>query len=338
MIVPGPPTSVSLDVLSATELRIIFASPFDNGGDTITKYSVEWSKSATFSEYNSSITDYLTNGSPFSKIIGNLLTGQRYYVRVRAGNSQGYGLPQLSTPNHLTPHQISDPPSNVLLAITSDEMLTVSWNAPISDGGDPVTKYRIEWDTISTFSSTNYPPHKGYVDLEANVHSSHTIEMLSSKKVYFVRVFALNTAGMSEGTISDPFYLSPSKQVPGQVESLSARSGSASGTIDVDWVAPIVPHHGIPCSGTLETPFPCPTGYEGGIISSDGGDKIFEYEVEYNERSDFSGVDGRTKFVSGTSTTLQNLHSGRPYYVRVLARNTIGSGFFRSIQNAVSAK
>lgn len=337
MIVPGPPTSVSLEVTSATELRIIFASPVDNGGDPITKYSVEWSKSETFSEYESCIIDYLTKGSPFSKVLSNLLTGQRYFVRVKAGNSQGYGTPQLSTPNYLTPHSIPDPPSNVLLEVTSDEMLTVGWNAPLSDGGDPVAKYRIEWDTVATFSSTNPPPHKGYVDVEANIHFSHTIEMLSSKKVYFVRVFAFNTAGMSEETVSDPLYASPSKQVPGQVESLSARPGSASGEIEVEWELPMVPHHGIPCSGTLEAPFPCPARYEGGFVSSDGGDKIYEYEVEYNERSDFSGADGRTKFVTGTATTLQNMHSGRQYYVRVLARNTIGSGFFRIFKSAVLA-
>jgi len=41
-VVPGPPTSVSLDVVSGTELRIMFASPVDNGGDVITKYLIEW--------------------------------------------------------------------------------------------------------------------------------------------------------------------------------------------------------------------------------------------------------------------------------------------------------
>jgi hypothetical protein len=337
MIVPGAPTSVSLDVVSATELRIIFASPVDNGGDPITKYSVEWSKSTTFSEYNSSIIDYLTEGSPFSKVIDNLMTGQKYFFRVRAGNSQGYGRPQLSTPNDLAPHQIPGPPSNVLLGITSDEMLTVGWNSPLSDGGDPLTKYRVEWDTTATFSSTNHPPHKGFVDLEATLHSSYTLEMLSSKKVYFVRVFAFNRAGMSEGADSDPLYLSPSNQVPGQIESLSARTGSGLGTIEVEWTSPLIPHHGIPCSGTPEAPFPCPTRY-GGLISSDGGDEVFEYEVEWNERQDFNGADGRTKFITGTATTLQNLHSGRQYYVRVLARNTIGSGFFRVLENAILAK
>jgi hypothetical protein len=328
---------VSLDVVSATELRIIFASPVDNGGDPITKYSVEWSKSATFSEYNSSIIDYLTEGSPFSKVIDNLLTGQKYFFRVRAGNSQGYGRPQLSTPNDLAPHQPPGPPSNVILGITSDEMLTVGWNSPLSDGGDPLTKYRVEWDTTATFSSTNHPPHKGFVDLEATLHSSYTLEMLSSKKVYFVRVFAFNRAGMSEGADSDPLYLSPSNQVPGQIESLSARTGSSLGTIEVEWTSPLIPHHGIPCSGTPEAPFPCPARY-GGLISSDGGDEVFEYEVECNERQDFSGADGHTKFITGTATTLQNLHSGRQYYVRVLARNTIGSGFFRVLENAILAK
>merc|ERR1712194_134602 len=82
------------------------------------------------------------------------------------------------------------------------------------------------------------------------------------------------------------------------------------------------------CYGTRDTPMECPTPYGGGFSSSDEGDDIVEYEVEYNERPNFGGSDGGTKIVTSTTCTLLNLIPGRPYYVRVLARNTIGSGKF----------
>ena len=80
--------------------------------------------------------------------------------------------------------------------ITSDSMLTAGWNYPLNDGGDTVTKYRIEWDTTPGFSSGSFPPHKGFVEVESFTHSSYTIEQLSGKRKYFVRVFAMNNSGI----------------------------------------------------------------------------------------------------------------------------------------------
>jgi hypothetical protein len=93
---------------------------------------------------------YLAGGSPFFKNIEGLITGTRYYVRVMAKNSQGYGISQMSTPASLNPHQRPSPPTNVKLGITSDTMLTVGWSPPLSNGGDSVSKYRIEWDAKPT--------------------------------------------------------------------------------------------------------------------------------------------------------------------------------------------
>jgi hypothetical protein len=51
-----------------------------------------------------------------------------------------------------------------------------------------------------------------------------------------------------------------------------------------------------------------------------------EYELEFNERSDFLGSDGGRRTYTGFTAVLDNLYSGRPYFVRVLARNSVGSG------------
>ena len=62
------------------------------------------------------------------------------------------------------------------------------------------------------------------------------------------------------------------------------------------------------------------------LAESTGGDTIQEYEVEYNEDADFTGQDGGLSTTDGTSLTIEGLTSGRLYYIRVLARNSVGSG------------
>ena len=105
----------------------------------------------------------------------------------------------------------------------------------------------------------------------------------------------------------------------------------------MNWQLPKIPHHSIPCSGTLTSPHVCPTTYGGSVPSSDGGEVITEYEVEFNEQEDFVGSDGGRKTASGSIVTLLNLTGGRAYYIRVLARNSIGSGSFTSHETAVIA-
>jgi len=281
----------------------------------------------------SSTLDYLAGGSPFFKNIDGLVTGTYYFVRVRAKNSQGYGISQMSTPASLNPHQKPSPPSNVQLGITSNTLLTIGWGVPLSDGGDSISKYRVEWDTKPSFTSSSYPPNKGYVDVGSSV-TSHTVQLLSSQKSYYLRVFAVNTSGSSVPQLATPGYAIPSLQVPGSPHSLQVLPGSSPGTIEVTWQRPRVPHHTISCFNEGPTIKECPTPYGGSLPASDGGDNIHEYEVEYNERSDFFSGGGGRKTCDGVSTVISHLYSGRTYYVRVLARNAIGSGKYSADMSA----
>uniref|UniRef100_A0A7R9WKX3 Fibronectin type-III domain-containing protein n=1 Tax=Pseudictyota dubia TaxID=2749911 RepID=A0A7R9WKX3_9STRA len=330
MVVPGAPTGVTLDVLSATELRVMFGNPTDNGGDTVVQYRIEYDISSDFSNPEYTYLDYLAGGAPFSKTISGLSSGTSYFVRVSAKNSQGYGISQESTPRSLNPHQKPSAPSNVRLFATSDTMLTVGWGAPVSNGGDEVLMYRVEWDTAPGFTSRSLPPHKGYIDLEASLHRSYTIELLSEEKSYYFRVAAINSAGVGIYQNSNPLQKSPKLQIPGNPHSLVASTGIAAGTVEVSWQPPRIPHHGIQCSGTDEIPIECPTPYGGGNPASDGGEALTAYELQWNESPGFVGADGGRLTLPETITsyTLQHLIGGRTYYVRVLARNSLGSGYF----------
>ncbi len=76
---------------------------------------------------------------------------QPYYVRVAAVNKVGQSA--WSSTAQEVPRQIAGAPQDVSLLVVSDKSLEVVWSPPISDGGDDVTAYYIEWDTTSTFNS-----------------------------------------------------------------------------------------------------------------------------------------------------------------------------------------
>jgi len=329
-VAPGAPTSVSLSVFSSSALILTFNPPASDGGDAITAYKVEYSTSSSFSSSQSVLFTSLSSGAPYQKIIQGLTMGVYVYVKVSAMNSQGYGTTTLSTPSSLNPYTKSNGPTNVLLYPTSSTMLTVSFGLPTSNGGDTVTGYRVEWDTAANFNGPLSSPHKGYYDVDASVSSSYTIQYLNTNQVYYVRVYARNSAGLGTPTLSSPSYSQPSLQVPGKPHTITATTGDSAGEIKLSWQYPRIPWHGIPCSGLTSSPSDCPTPVGGGLASSTGGSVITEYEISFNELVDFTGFDSG-KFITTSSTTqytLTNLTPGRVYYIRVLARNAQGAGQF----------
>jgi len=164
--------------------------------------------------------------------------------------------------------------------------------------------------------------------VDATTQNSYTIELLSPGTVYYVRVSCINDAGYGTTQTSSPSSAYPGLQIPGMPQTITAQGGVDPGEIDVTWLYPRIAHHGIPCSGTVDDPEDCPAPFGGTLSESTGGDAIQVYEVEYNEFEDFTGQDGGLSTTDGTSMTLEGLTSGRKYYIRVLARNSVGSGAF----------
>ena len=275
---------------------------------------------------------YLDGGAPFYKTVSNLEKGQRYYVRVSAGNGQGYGTPQGAAPSSAAPYEESGAPSDVVLGITSDSMLTVGYAYPDDDGGDAITAYRVEWDTASSFNSLSASPHKGTVDVDASVALSYTIDELSSSTTYYVKVSAVNAAGY--GAASATLSAAPSLQISGAPRSITV-SGGAAGELDLSWLYPRVPAHGVPCSAFASNPAECPTALGGSLPESTGGAALLEYEVVASESSEFDGSDTHTVTTSATSITISGLTEERTYYVRVAARNSIGTSAFCEHEGAV---
>ena len=166
------------------------------------------------------VTDNL-GASPVKYRITGLVPGTQYRVRVAAYNVLGYGPTRVTTPPVLTPpKQPPSAPTNPfhrgpgvpVLKPTSPSSLTVRFGPPDFDGGDPILKYKIEWDTKTSFDSapgdTKLPV--GMIEVVGGQANEYIIDGLVTGTRYYVRVFAYNTAGR----FGDVALTSPRSEVP----------------------------------------------------------------------------------------------------------------------------
>ncbi|RLN26488.1 hypothetical protein BBJ28_00010414, partial [Nothophytophthora sp. Chile5] len=320
MVVPGLPTAVTLAVLSVSELVVLFSPPDDDGGDTVTGYEVQWAIDAAFTTPSSNIVLMLTGVSaPYRRVISSLTKGMRYYVRLRASNSQGFGQFQLSSPTALQPYTTPSAPTQVALGVTSATMLTVRWAPPSDDGGDAISGYVVQWDVAAGFDSLALTTSTTAA-VSDPLQRSYTLTMLTPGTLYYVRVFAKNRGGQGTPQTTMPASQMPAVTNPGKPSTLTAAQTLVAGELLVTWQTPRIPFHGLPCAGTLLAPGSCPV--VGAVDMVFGGTGLEKYIVQYAESSDF--VSPIETSVATTSVVLSSLVSAKTYYVQVLTVNAQG--------------
>jgi hypothetical protein len=356
MRVPGRPMAAALSVVSGTQLRVTWSPPLDNGGDAVTEYRLEYSTASDFSVAFDPV--YLKNpagGGPYTKVLSGLVTGQSYWVLIYAMNSQGWSAGQAPTPPFEHPRQLPRAPTAVRTEVTSESMITVSFEDPADNGGDAVTDFRIEWDVDAEFESTGLGlPHKGWDVVSAAEHHRYTINGLSSNTRYYVRVSAINAVGAGVPVSDQPAGVVTAFRVPGRPASPTLREypGDAAvlcgGQVILDFAAPFLPWHGLACAGhgadAPTTPAACPASTTG-LSQADGGSVVLSYVLQWSIYSDFRDITSaggsKTLAVNSAtragpfSVTLSSLAgdailSGQTYYFRVSSTNAYGSSSYCS--------
>ncbi len=215
--VPSAPTITSAEPGDA-EVALQWTAPSSNGGATITGYKV----------YRGAVS----GGETLLTTLGNVLlftdtsviNGQTYFYRVSAVNSVGEGALSNEVDATPTPAPVEPSAPQDLLATPGNAQVTLTWSAPVSNGGAVITAYNVYRGASSGGETL-------LISL-GNV-LTYTDHAVSNGVTYYYKVTAENSVG--EGPFSDEVSAKP-VTVPSAPQNLVATAGNAQ--IVLTWSAP----------------------------------------------------------------------------------------------------
>jgi len=213
---PGAPASLTATP-GDSRVTLSWAAPVSDGGASITGYNVYQGTSP------GGETGAPVGGSPVtgtSTTVPNLKNGTTYYFKVTAVTRAGEG-PGADT--EAVP--VTTPGAVAGLTATADvAQVTLSWTAPTSDGGAPITGYHLYVGTTADF--------RGASPLATLTGTVVTVTGLAGGTTYYFRVAAVNRAGEGPGADTQAVPVT----TPGAPASLTATPGDSRVTLS--WAAP----------------------------------------------------------------------------------------------------
>lgn len=195
-------------------------------------------------------------GSAFpatSATIGGAQSNTSYQFQVLASNAQGsspYSLPSNMAP--VIP--IPDPPTSVV-AVAGDTQAAISWNAPLNNGGLPITGYTVT--AVSGGSPTGIS-----VTIPATASTQNAVVSgLTNGVAYTFTVHATNAAGSSQES-------APSNSVTPLISNVPTMKILVSGPVSVNPVPALVTYQVTVTNTSL---FPINTVVVNNVLSTTDG-------------------------------------------------------------------
>ncbi|WP_426574026.1 fibronectin type III domain-containing protein [Aquihabitans sp. McL0605] len=229
--VPGAPTSVT-GTPGNTTVSLSWAAPASNGGAAITGYTI----TPYIGIVAQSPVAFLSTAT--TQTITGLANGTSYTFKVAATNAAGTGAdsaPSLA----VTPRALPGAPTGVT-GTPGNTTVSLSWTAPASDGGSPITGYTV---TPSIGGTAQAPISFG------STATTQTITGLTNGTAYTFKVAALNAAGT--GSTSTASAAITPRTVPGTPTGVTGTAGNT--TVSLSWTAPAT-DGGSPITGYTVTP------------------------------------------------------------------------------------
>ena len=217
---PGPPTGLAATAGNG-QVTLSWNAPASNGGTAITGYDVYMGTSPggeSASPANGSLV------ASTSYTVSGLKNGTTYYFTADAVNGSNLhsaaSAETSATP--VAPVTAPGAPSG-LAATAGDAQVSLSWNAPASDGGAAITGYRVYQGA-------------GKTAVASVTGTSATVTGLTNGTRYLFKVTAVNKAG--EGPASGAASATPTAATtnPGPPNGLAASPGN--GKVTLSWTAP----------------------------------------------------------------------------------------------------
>ena len=212
-----------------------------------------------------------------SALVTGLANGTTYYFWLVVGQTQ------MSNIASATPAAVPGAPAG-LTATPSNSRVTLSWAAPASDGGSPVSSYNVYVATSADF--------KGAAEVAGVTGTAVVLVGLVNGTPDYFRVTAVNAVG--EGPASSEVLATP-VTVPGAPAGLTATPSNSRVTLS--WAAPASD------GGSAVTGYII---YQG---TSPGGE---------------TGTQVNGSPVTATSYTVAGLTNGTTYYFKAIAVNAVG--------------
>ena len=286
---PAPPRNPKVNDVTASEMRVSWDAPQDDGGSPITGYVIE------VRDYNRKSWNELETVTHFelSYLAANLIEGTRYSFRISAENKYGRSDPaEIKEPVEAKhPFSPPDAPLNCQAKDVTKSSCSITFEPPAFDGGSPITGYVIERRQASTSRWLRFTR-------EPIQTLSYKCSDLIEGYEYEFRAIAENKAGLGAPsepckpfTAKDPF------DRPGPPINLKVGEVTKS-TIELNWEPPL----------------------------SDGGSPITGYVIERRnpKTMKWQALDlGRIAHPYFIITDLKENHE---YEFRVLAVNAAGEG------------
>jgi len=180
-----------------------------------------------------------------------------------------------------------------VVAASGNTQLAVTWTAPASTGGSPITDYLVKYSSnggaAGSWANFIHP---------VSIVPSLTVTGLANGTSYVIKVIARNAVGISLPS-ANSVPVTPAATVPTVPRSVVAASGNVQ--LTVTWVAP----------------------------NSTGGSPITDYLVKYSSNNGAAGT--WTRFfpspvvpITATACTVTGLTNGTPYVIKVIAQNAVG--------------
>lgn len=194
--VPDPPRSLAATHPSTTSIGLTWLAPLSNGGSALTDYFIEYrvAGDTSWTSWPDAVSTVRT------ATVTGLIMSTAYEFRVAAVNALGSTW---STPLTSLAATVPGTVTALSVAPASASSLSVTWTAPTSDTGTPLTDYAVAYSANRGGSWTSFADG-------VSTATSATVTGLTAGSTYLVRVAAVNTIGQGAWVDSTAVVLSVS--------------------------------------------------------------------------------------------------------------------------------
>jgi hypothetical protein len=215
--VPTAPTDV-VAVAGNQSVSLSWVAPASTGGSPVTGYSIAINPPAPSAQISVSRN---------TAMVAPLTSGTAYTFTVAAVNAVGTGpasLPSLAVTPTASAPGVPGAPTNVV-AVAGNQSASLTWAAPASTGGSPVTGYSV---AIS-------PAASAQVVVSG---TSASVTALTNGTAYTFTVAAVNAVGTGPASLPSAAVtpMAPPPGVPTAPSNVTATPGV--GSADLSWTAP----------------------------------------------------------------------------------------------------